>query len=77
MIVDETMTRFLNRWQQSNILDAYRLTAFKNGLCFSLTFFFNKIDDKTGTKVSVKRSAPNKANPKVYANGLNIFPSTF
>ena len=35
------------------------------------------IEDRTGTSVKVKIKAPSSANPNVYANGENIFPSTF
>ena len=48
-----------------------------NGLCLSLTFFFNNRCDITGTKVNVKINAPSKAKPNVNANGENILPSTF
>ena len=48
-----------------------------NGLCFSRTFFFNKMLIRTGTRVSVKINAPSNAKPKVYARGENILPSTF
>src|SRR5690606_35249821 len=34
-------------------------------LCFSFTFFFNKMETNTGTKVKVKISAPSKAKPSV------------
>ena len=52
-------------WQRSNSPVAIRFTQARNGLCFSLTFFFNSIDERTGTSVSVKIKAPNKANPNV------------
>ena len=48
-----------------------------NGLCFSLTFFFNSTDVSIGTSVSVNNKAPSNAKPSVYAIGLNILPSTF
>ncbi|MNY40340.1 hypothetical protein D3C86_1750770 [compost metagenome] len=44
---------------------------------FSRTFFFSRMELKTGTSVRVKINAPSKAKPSVHANGENIFPSTF
>ena len=68
---------FLCENVQLKALATRRLIKSIKKLCFSLTFLFNNTELKTGTKVKVKINAPNKANPKVYANGENIFPSTF
>ena len=46
-------------------------------LCRMYRQRFSNIEDRTGTSVKVKIKAPSSANPNVYANGENIFPSTF
>ena len=56
---------FLWAWQRSNIETDVRFTHDKKGLCFSRTFFFNSIDESTGTSVNVNIKAPSKANPNV------------
>ena len=58
-------------------LSAKRFTSSRKRFFFSLTFLLSKSEDKTGTKVRVKTSAPSKAKPRVKANGENILPSTF
>ena len=64
-------------WHLSKKATDFPLMKRTKKLFFSRTFRFSNMDDMTGTKVNVNNKAPNKANPKVYANGENIFPSTF
>ena len=63
-VVTVTVIR-LWAWQRSNSPVAIRFPQARNGLCFSLTFFFNNIDERTGTSVRVKIKAPNRAKPNV------------
>jgi hypothetical protein len=55
----------------------YFIPKLNKNIVLFLTFLFSNKCDSTGTKVSVNINAPINANPRVYAKGENILPSTF